>query len=204
MQLPEWMSFQDKKENYKFSSGYCDDCKSVPHKPQSWYFLNNLLNISSHLGPKWKPYEPFESDANSKRRPYIYSGLPRGAATALHVLTYVRVPPRWRRVHAFTARGVILEHAVRCRACFTLPATPASPPPPPETHADSPPSRRHRFIYLFICSFFFITATYGNGWRRLLQQSVCICIRMRAHVHVWAWSRTSTWGGRGPEAGCGL
>lgn len=108
---------------------------------------------------------------------------------------YVSPLPRWRRVHAFSARGVILEHAVRCRACFTLPATPARhffPVP-------SPLSRRHRFIYLFRCSF-----PHADVWERMTSTLRAKCVCMHAHVRVWAWSRTSTWGARGAKAVSGL
>lgn len=85
---------------------------------------------------------------------------------------YVSPLPRCRRVHAYSARGVILEHAVRCRACFTLPATPAGhffPPSPPRCRVDT-----DLFIYLDAV---FLTPTCGNGWRRLLVPSVCVCTR---------------------------
>lgn len=77
------------------------------------------------------------------------------------------------------ARGVILEHAVRCRACFTLPATPAGHPhsPRPAFLVDT-----GLFIYFYAV---FLTPMYGSGWRRLLQRGVC----MRAHVRVWAWGQ---------------
>lgn len=72
--------------------------------------------------------------------------------------------PHQRRIHAFTARGVILEHAVRCRASITLPATPAA-------RLFFSPHEHHRNSFIYLSIFFtHVQEMYRNGWRRACNQ----------------------------------
>lgn len=92
--------------------------------------------------------------------------------------------PHRRRIHAFTARGVILEHAVRCRASITLPATPAA------RLFFSPPTSTIETV-LFIYLFFSLMCKKCIGTDDVARAIKC----------VWAWSKVSTCGGGGGARG---
>lgn len=93
-----------------------------------------------------------------------------------------RFPLHWLRVHAFTVRGVILEHAVRCRASFTLPATPA---------------RRFSYAQVAIVCFLYLFISVHSCGCNVRERMTSL---VRSGVFVWAWREVSTCDGRGGEA----